>query len=122
MGKKVMSDYSCYCTTEQTKKDIELGAPIDNSLVCYEGFDIVYHNEDYSSILYAVIPTAEEMVGWLRSKGFRFKITDFEKGTIWKVAYGDWFDFNGNEDMNPKEATLTAIDAALEYLNKNIND
>lgn len=98
---KTIDDYTVYCTEAQTKKALELGAPIE------------YDSELPSIVL---CPTAEQMIGWLRSKGFRFKITEFEEGTLWKVAHGDWFDFSDDDGVNPKEATLAAIDAALEYL------
>ena len=62
-----ISDYSIYCTEEQTKKALELGAPI-NFRWLYHG--IPFHKEvniEYGH--YAEIPTTEEMVGWLEEQG-----------------------------------------------------
>lgn len=112
-----MYKYTIFCTEEQTKKALELGAPIDKDMyapiIRYE--QPWYCIDKEKSFAYH-IPTAEQMIGWLRSKGFRFKITEFEEGTLWKVAHGDWFDFSYNDGISPKEATLAAIDAALGYL------
>ena len=62
-----ISDYSIYCTEEQTKKVLELGAPI-NLRWLYEGIQFRKEvNIEYGH--YAEIPTAEEMVGWLEEQG-----------------------------------------------------
>ena len=81
-----MNRYTIYCTEEQTKKALELGAPLN----------CCYHNDDFQntikigSLHYVEIPTAEQMLGWLED--------NYE---------------------SRKEATLAAIDAALEYLINN---
>lgn len=123
---KTISDYTIYCTSEQAKKAFELGAPImtfgypdledaKEEILKMNRQAELYQTEN-GGIMVGQIPTAEQMIGFLRSKGFRFKITDFKEGTIWRVVHGDWLDFNSNDGINPKEATLAAIDAALEYL------
>lgn len=117
-----MNRYSCYCTKEQTKKAFELGAPIEEkmSYVKKRGH-LTLHRE-------AIPPTSEQMIGWLESNYF---------GSIEPCKYGDgseeWgyriFDKNMNAILwhnskdkqlySRKEATLAAIDAALECLTNN---
>lgn len=115
-----MDEYTIFCTEEQAKKALELGAPtrriLPTEAINDPSFEMSEHFSDRPIPYFVKIPTAEQMIGWLRSKGFRFKITEFEEGTLWKVAHGDWFDFSDNDGVNPKDATLAAIDAALEYL------
>lgn len=103
---KTISDYTIYCTEKQTKKALELGAPIE-----YANND---YNESLSPIekgLYAIIPTAEQMIGWLEEQGLLFQTTKIgtlvlkEDNRVLKVCTG-----------SRKEATLAAIDKALEYL------
>ncbi|MCQ2231353.1 MAG: hypothetical protein MJZ30_05825 [Paludibacteraceae bacterium] len=113
---KTISDYTIYCTEEQTKKALELGAPIrvekvhdvldEYSFTLAETTHNVIHN-----------PTAEQMLGWLRSKGFRFKIVEHESDVYWQYVIDDYFDHNIKPSA--KEATLAAIDAALECLVEN---
>lgn len=100
-----MNQYTIYCTKSQIKKALEFGAPISTTPT-----DLI--NNTWMKV------TAEQMIGWLRSKGFRFRITEFKEGTLWKVTHGDWFDF-GDDDISPKEATIAVIDAALGYLSNN---
>lgn len=115
-----MNKYTIPCTKEQTKKAIELGAPIDYSSVCYEGFDIIDHNEDYSSVMYAIIPTAEEMVGWLETQYVRVYAQPYtdECDTKFKGKIHTIGDCTVKISKSRKIAILAAIDAALEYLNK----
>lgn len=113
-----MDRYTINCTPEQTKKALELGAPIDHSGVPFEDLESLGYSEYYKSIIYGIIPTAEEMIGWLRSKGFRFKIDELSDITpAYRVKFGYWY--RNGQSSNPKEATLAAIDAALEYLINN---
>lgn len=111
---KTLSDYSIYCTESQTRKAMELGAPIEpqtpstliDTLCAFCG-DGMY-----------IIPTAEQLIGWLE-----------EQGILIETAAGmtKWYGYahNGKQYINRegyssrKEATLAAIDAALNYLNKN---
>ena len=91
-----MEKYSIFCTQEQTKKALELGAPITHN-----GLD----NTPLK------IPTAEEMIGWLEEQGFFIRISS--NGCM--VLKG--FEAILNLSSKPrKEATIAAIDAALEYL------
>lgn len=47
-----MEQYTIYCSDEQTKKALELGAPLEYH--CPNERESVYHR-----------PTAEQMLGWL---------------------------------------------------------
>ena len=98
-----MEKYTIYCTQEQTLKAIELGAPIEGIF----------------------IPTAEQMIGWLEEHEEIDEIAPMEKGGDWVyVVYmtGYRSDIESPKDtLYPArpEATLAAIDAALDYLVKN---
>lgn len=118
-----MEKYTIYCTEEQTKKALKLGAPIDSSSVYYEGFEMIGHNEDYSYKLYAIIPTAAQMIGWLEERGFVITLTptikDDESGYTW-IAHACYFQdvsiWIDRKNLSRKEAMLAAIDAILNYL------
>lgn len=108
-----ITQYTIYCTPEQTKKALELGAPIMNGHY-YHKICIINDN-DYAT------PTAEEMIGWLEE---REEISDLH---IFKPAIRWTFELytsnGGGKNNHPlfntrKEATLAAIDAALEYLER----
>lgn len=114
---KSMQDYTIYCTEEQTKKALELGAPIITSnspfMVCY-----ILDNSNY-----AVIPTAEQMIGWLEEQGFRFTIQSKNEDITFGFCVRDSklteiIDVKGGFHSR-KVATLAAIDTALEYLINN---
>lgn len=98
-----MNKYTIYCTESQTRKALELGAPIKN----------VHYNND-GGYEYADNPTAEQMRGWLRSQGFKFKMVEW-KEVHWQCSIPPKFYQSGN---NPslEEAAHAAIDTALEYL------
>lgn len=109
-----MNRYTLYCTEEQTKKAHALGAPLN----------LGYHNYDFENsikirnLCYAEIPTAEQMIGWLEDKGFRF---DEDCGIMYCIMVhinNEYIDGAICTDSH-KEATLAAIDAALEYLTNN---
>ena len=127
-----MKQYTIYCTPEQIRKALELGAPIelkseyyhptendfklDNPIPC-KSYTMGYH--------YAKCPTAEQMLGWLRTKGFAFGITEYNDGfddhISWRVANNQnkkWY-VSDNKAKDSKEAIIAAIDAALEYLMSN---
>lgn len=106
---KTIKDYTIYCTTEQTKKALELGAPIEEFNV-----SSIKGQKSYN------YPTAEQMIGWLEEQ------EDIDLISICKSSFGDWdyFIFSKTAEIavharvydSRKEATLAAIDAALEYL------
>lgn len=112
---KTMADYTIYCTEEQTNKAFELGAPIEEDYRYKE--DILFEEECLTCERQLVLPTAEQMIGWLEEQGFRFMINDLEEPTYWNVTIDGLFAVG--ELSTPKEATLAAIDAALDYLIKN---
>lgn len=115
-----MNEFTIYCTSEQTKKAFELGAHIekDCSNLRHDTSRTTYIND-----IYYCLPTAEQIIGWLEGQcefkviaihnsknlDWSFHITTKDKDVFTSIGY-----------TSRKEATLAAIDAALEYLtNKN---
>lgn len=115
-----MYRYTIDCTFEQIKKALELGAPIERDE--YEDRPYVYIDDAY------LIPTAEQMRGWLMDKlqittwhidyfptpgkyGYtiigRDVVIEQGRGALTKDLYDSY-----------NKATLAAIDAALKYLIK----
>lgn len=111
---RTMKDYSLFCTEPQTRKALELGAPIDVTMldipnVCeYEGCSLK-------------LPTAEQMIGWLEEKIYNIIVIKNKNGTWFYMIY--WENSLNHEIKGDytsrKEATIAAIDAALEYLTNN---
>lgn len=119
-----MNGYTIKCTEEQTKKAFELGAPIKankdysngniSETLCVYG-EIVDKNEyGIGECIILVIPTAEQMIGWLRSKNVLFHFDD--ETNYWNIC-------STGDDLTPLRLfgyavnkELDAIDAALEYL------
>lgn len=106
-----MNQFSIYCTEEQTKKALNLGAPIITSnspfMVC-----CTLDNNGY-----AVIPTVEQMIGWLDEVLPEIYNIAIE----YKIEKRKWVYFIGWRESEPiynsrSEATLAAIDAAIRYL------
>lgn len=138
---KTISDYSIYCTPEQTKKALELGAPLhtyltkeaskwlvdtaktENRVDDYER-ELVkdYHHTIIGNLVYC-IPTAEQMLGWIEEQGVKINIEhsdiveDCLRFHIYEGKNRDLAVKKGYNYSSRKEATLAAIDAALEYLN-----
>lgn len=116
-----MEEFTICCTEEQTRKALELGAPLNSC----------YHNDDFQntikigSLHYVEIPTVGQMMGWLRTQGFAFNIAEyndhFNDHVFWRVANNQDKKWYRSDDTlkDPKDAVLAAIDAALEYLSKN---
>lgn len=121
---KTLQDYTIYCTKEQTKKALELDAPIErgheSSRYYNIGVPVFYDENDTicrvsNSVIF--IPTAEQMIGWLGEKDIHF---DFEYITMTCCMV----QCDGKYLCNPitgsrEEVTLKAIDAALDYLTQN---
>lgn len=61
-----MNKYTIYCTPEQTKKALELGAPIKE---CGYYFKKQIGCNTISDTDLHIIPTAEQMIGWLEENG-----------------------------------------------------
>lgn len=139
---KTMSDYTLFCTPEQTRKALELGAPIKEAMSRYNAWNALQRiksgketYEEYANKGVAIIngkyvvkaltiPTAEQMLGFFRSKNIHIVI---QKDVVddWS-AYGHEIapvEFTVFDRLTGyksyKEATLAAIDAALEYLIRN---
>lgn len=120
-----MNKYTMYCTPEQTKKALKLGAPIKilldtgNNIPVYVYTPTAIIDGKYGTFEY-IIPTIEQMVGWLESKGLCVEAAKYS-GNIY-IPYTDSGEIGYNiadvsKDYNSrKEATIAAIDAALEYL------
>lgn len=121
MEKKVMSDYSLYCTEAQTRKAFALGAPIE----------VLYTKDDYQQKIPTIrikdkfvnydyfVPTAEQMLGWLEEQEIHIIVVRSDDGfdvTYYYVLNERYGDYNYT---SRKEATLAAIDAALKYLTNN---
>lgn len=107
-----MNKYTIYCTPSQTKKAFNFGA----SLEIGEGKGtILCRLQNYHTYKRCVIPTAEQMLGWLRTKGFKFILSDEidgNEGNNWWVGInGELITQGCNENKE-----LAAIDAALDYL------
>lgn len=111
-----MNRFTIYCTEEQTKRALELGAPIFTapyfSQVLYE-----IHNFFVKDETAYYFPTAEQMICWLEKKGILISITacNTPDNPIYNYSINrgeeSWSTFSTR-----KEATLAAIDAALDYL------
>lgn len=113
---KTMEDYTIRCTSKQTEKAIELGAPIERKVLCS------YGDREISIPIY---PTAEQMRGWLMEKlGAKIFTT-----TYYSCYKEDSYGYSIVSDKvvlevdspykllhSDKEAIFAAIDAALEYL------
>lgn len=146
-----MKEFTIYCTEEQTKKAFELGAPII-TLPNYEEYkDFPFVRCGNGNEYPCIIPTAEQMLGWLESQkeildinislyeddgyprmcGYSFDIYDRDKNIIvgtftekGNLVYMDpisrkYIYLVGtyyNDFLTKNEATLAAIDAALDYL------
>lgn len=120
-----MNIYTIYCTEEQTKKALELGAPIENHPMFRYGDNNIpkyVHRNDFNKDCFSYTPTAEQMINWLEEQKIYFSIT-----CIGDYVYEVWIKDNNNNGKvivnscvpSRKEATLAAIDAAFEYLSNN---
>lgn len=107
-----MERYTCYCTEAQTKKALELGAPIEKHYKGTDGLTRYYKD---------VIPTAEQMIGWLLERIDDINIIKAESGTWLFILYPENTHIHQLKYgfSTRQEATLAAIDAALEYLSRN---
>lgn len=122
-----MNRYTIYCTPEQTKKALELGAPIEELVnhpldkkICDKYHFLVIGEKCYNN------PTTEQMLGWLE-ENTEVKRINIVRG-IDEHYYWDIFtrkkiasSYSGytDGDFSRKDATLAAIDAALGYLMNN---
>lgn len=115
-----MNRYTIYCTEEQTRKALELGAPIENLENIKGRYESTLDSFLIDNIVY-IKPTAEQMIGWLEGQRLGIDICRDNNGYEWSVwVRKDFPFFVGNDCFldTRTEATLAAIDAALEYLTK----
>lgn len=114
-----MEQFRILCTPKQTKKALELGAPIikvdttDKRMIYYGRLCYPRTEADYP---YA-IPTAEEMIGWIEEQGISIEICLRQESKEYEYYI---FGVKPCEAFfsSRKEATIAAINAALEYLSK----
>lgn len=124
-----MLTYTIYCTEAQTKKALELGAPIENHNYTFGNNETcTYLGKDYTKQpaldWFAQQPTAEQMLGWLEEQGVKcFICQDMYDDDSYNIQINNKLVRTGHPQYNyplsyhfRKEATLAAIDAALEYL------
>lgn len=113
-----MNRYTIYCTTEQVRIALELGAPIlaDTQEIKFAGINGLPFDVDR-----VVIPTTDQMIGWLEEQETitAINIDYYITGNAWAC----WIKFkegtlNKQDFSSRREATLAAIDAALDYLEK----
>lgn len=108
-----MKRYTLFCTDEQTKNALELGAPISsrNSIIVPPRW-VEINGAVYES------PTAEQMTMWLEEKEITYfldvpdKLWDFvlyDKDSYIRSCEGDGY-------PSIQEVIIAAIDAALDYL------
>lgn len=119
---KTISDYTIYCTESQIKRAIELGAKMEYAKV----IDTIYGNSiripEETGEFYQN-PTAEQMIGFLLDNGITDMVISRKKNPH-TFGFNIWYGMNGliqEEIQYPSrpEATLAAIDAALDYLTNN---
>lgn len=122
-----MNRYTIYCTEEQTRKALELGAPIDEAPMVH-----ILRNEIGKHCFLrggnaCWFPTAEQMIGWLEGQRVYVVVS---RSIIGENFY-NWEVFAKNENsavaynkerLPRKEATLAAIGAALEFLSNKKNN
>lgn len=139
-----MKDYAIYCTEEQAKKAIKLGAPIDvekeDNFIASQEFGYTSESTTFKDFVECtdmtiidnneprvacIIPTAEQLIGWLEEqlKGVISLDKGFSAGSrkwIWVISddYENIIDTHIVFYLTRQEATLAAIDAALDYLIK----
>lgn len=124
-----MQRYILYCTESQTRKAIELGAPIlqhpfHESVI--KGNEKLFENITNINGKYYCLPTAEQMLGWLEEQRLAIDVVSDNGGFEWSVwikkehcSNYSFIEENDRYFPSRQEATLAAIDAALEYLTNN---
>lgn len=111
-----MNKYTIYCTEAQTKRALELGAPIELKKHTY--FD--YSSTPYSYEDGEICPTAEQMIGWLEEcMDFIISIDILVDTWRFDIYKSNSFIKGHSAYDTRKSATLAAIDAVLEYLSNN---
>lgn len=113
-----MKNYTNYCSEEQTKRAYALGAPIETErYVIDDGCVEIKDN------VFVHIPTTQQMIGWLREEKNIYllpviPVKDMIKFEIFDNNKDDMVDTTGVFIKSYNKAELSAIDAALDYLEK----
>lgn len=113
-----MNEYTIYCIEKQTKKALKLGAPIREVFYDVQSPEIAkqYNLLIIDSKLYCV-PTAEQMINWLEEQGVFISIVpDTDENTCANYVETKELSLSNVVCSSRQEATLAAIDDALEYL------
>lgn len=127
-----MDKYTFYCSEEQTRNALELGAPIREVFYDVQSPEIAkqYNLLIIDSKLYC-IPTSEQMINWLTEQEILLCInpTNSSSNFYWirGVKMGEKYRWESHFEINKckttfntrQKATLDAIDKALEYLSNN---
>lgn len=108
-----MDKYKIPCTEEQTKKALELGAPIN--IFIHTSSESKGNYKPIGEFIDAVIPTAEQMIGWLEEQDGIDEITVCKTG-MWIWGKNRTLIKGSPNYSSRQESSLAAIDAALEYL------
>ena len=132
----MIEKYTIYCTPEQTKKALGLGAPL-KVVTCHSRLKIDSATKGKNRDEYTLVdnfqqpgeywckvitnPTAEQMIGWIES------ICSSEIRVFYIISSWEYNIFDNYSScvdvccgyLSRKEATLAAIDAALDHLAKN---
>lgn len=115
-----MEKYIIYCTEDQTMKALELGAPIEEDYR-YDK-DIMFGEECVRTERQLAPPTSEQMIGWLEEQGLFITIDKSDGGHIfYKILKETKYVCGWNSFSSRKEATIAAVDAALNYLKNQRN-
>ena len=113
-----MNRYTLYCTEGQTKKALELGAPIKVTKRLAPLVNRKYIT-DLNNYTATIIPTAEQMILWLDEQKINVHINMCMNGECsWYIVVPDYYVSSVYTCISRKEAILVAIDAALDYLSK----
>lgn len=131
---KALSDYTIRCTSEQACKAMNLGVILDICNWRYVDTPLCTTITNNGELIgHFMLPTAEQMLGWLRQEHNIHARIDCEGSENYVVQLQF---INSRKDINIEnpnykgiighkgypsapEATLAAIDVALEYLSKN---
>lgn len=111
-----MEEYKIYCTEEQTKKAMKLGAPIEETPM----MDIIRNEIGEHCLLQGSnvywYPTAEQMIGWLEEDNSILGICiRYDYGWFYEIRLKNAQGKYSSTFHSRKEATLAVINAALDY-------
>lgn len=122
-----MEEFTIYCTEEQTKKALELCAPLnfveEGRATWKQKHSSLYIPEKWRYFSY---PTAEQMINWMEERGgISVNVQRIMIGGSYKYMchvtdlHFNYIGKGGIHYSTRKEATLAAIDIVLDYLINN---